>query len=67
MLLAIKALRADQGPSITAVTAALAITHHTAVELVNYAETDGHLTRGGSPPTTAAPGFLARSSVRSAP
>lgn len=49
MLLAIKACRAERGPSITAVAAALAITHHAAVELVNNAETAGHLTRGRDP------------------
>jgi len=49
LLLAVKALNGEDGPSITAVAAALAITHHSAVELANHAETAGHLHRHRDP------------------
>jgi len=49
LLLAIKALNSDGGPSISAVAAALAITHHSAVELANHAQTAGQIHRERDP------------------
>ncbi len=45
LLLSIQALNNDGGPSITTAATALALTHHSTVELVNRAAASGHLQR----------------------